>query len=359
MKCGFSVLIVIGAVTSAVTAQVIAEQAPTLTVGTRHVPPFAIKLEDGSWDGIAIELWRRIATENQWDFKLEERSLTGLLEGLTDRSLDVVAAALTVTAQREKVMDFSHPFHASGLGIAVPQKGSRAWLAVLERFASWSFVKVLLGLCGVLFLTGALVWLFERRRNAEQFGGDAPHGLGAAFWWAAVTMTTVGYGDKAPRTLGGRAVALVWMFSAVLIVSSFTAAITASLTVGDLEGSVRGARDLGHIRVATMGASTSEQYLQEHQLRYLTRESAQSGLVDLSQGQFDAFLFDAPVLRYLINSDYPHRLEVLPGVFERQFYALGLPPDSPRRETINRSLMDIIRQPVWQDVLTRFLGIQP
>lgn len=350
---------ILGSWVPCLAAQEMTESGTILTVGARHVPPFAIKYEDGTWDGMTIELWRRIAAKNHWRFQLEERSLPELLQGLADGSLDVVAAALTVTAQRETVMDFSHPFHSSGLGIAVSKRGHRAWLTVLDRFTSWGFFKVLLGLCVVLFLAGSLVWFFERVHNPDQFGGDTPHGLGAAFWWAAVTMTTVGYGDKAPRTLGGRLVALVWMFTAVLMVSSFTAAVAASLTVEDLEGTVRNARDLTRVRVATLGATTSEQYLQERRIQYVVRGSAQTGLVDLDREQFDALLYDAPVLRYLIAREYSQRLEVLPGVFERQYYALGLRPGSPLRETVNHDLMEIIRQPAWQEVVTRFLGSVP
>lgn len=54
-----------------------------------------------------------------------------------------------------------------------------------------------------------------------------------------VTMTTVGYGVKAPRTPGGRIVALIWMFANIFLVTVSTAAITSSLTVGELSGKVR------------------------------------------------------------------------------------------------------------------------
>ncbi|MFH7563901.1 MULTISPECIES: ion channel [Oceanimonas] len=44
----------------------------------------------------------------------------------------------------------------------------------------------------------------------------------------------MGYGDKAPVTFAGRLVGLIWMFAGMIMVASFTAAITSSLTVNNL-----------------------------------------------------------------------------------------------------------------------------
>jgi hypothetical protein len=71
-----------------------------------------------------------------------------------------------------------------------------------------------------------MVWLFERKLNPAHFGGNTLQGIGSGFWFSAVTMTTVGYGDKHPKTTGGRIVSLIWMFTAVILVSLFTATIT-------------------------------------------------------------------------------------------------------------------------------------
>ena len=34
-----------------------------LVIGTKEAPPFAMKAADGAWQGISIDLWRRIADE--------------------------------------------------------------------------------------------------------------------------------------------------------------------------------------------------------------------------------------------------------------------------------------------------------
>lgn len=46
-----------------------------------------------------------------------------------------------------------------------------------------------------------------------------------ALWWSIVTMTTVGYGDISPATLGGRVVASIIMFLGIGIIGTFTATI--------------------------------------------------------------------------------------------------------------------------------------
>ena len=52
--------------------------------------------------------------------------------------------------------------------------------------------------------------------------------LGDAAWWAATTVTTIGYGDVVPATSGGRFIAVFVMFASVATVSMSTAVITAS-----------------------------------------------------------------------------------------------------------------------------------
>jgi len=216
----------------------------TLIVGTKVAPPFVMKTKEGGWTGISIDLWDQIASDLHVEFRYIERNLHDLLAGVADGSLNAAIAALTITAEREELFDFTHPFYSTGLGIAVHSKKGSPWYTVIKRFLSAAFLKVVATLALVLLGVGALVWWFERKKNPAQFGGRTAKGVGSGFWWSAVTMTTVGYGDKAPVTSGGRAVALVWMFVSIIVISTFTAAITSSLTVSKLESAVKGTQDL-------------------------------------------------------------------------------------------------------------------
>lgn len=329
----------------------------TLRVGTRFVPPFVIAPEEpgAAPSGIAIELWERVAERMELDSDYRETSLEGLIEGLGDDRIDISVAALTATAERAERVDFTHPYYSTGLSIAVPQQGNPV-AGALRAFISLPFLMVILALSGLLLLVGALLWLFERRRNADEFGGSAAQGLGSAFWWAAVTMTTVGYGDKAPRTLPGRMIALVWMFAALILVSTFTAAIATTLTVSSLDTGIQNVSDLEGQRIATIGGSSAAAWLDDQGFAYRDHADLATALGAVAEGRSDAMVYDAPLLRYQVREHFAGQLEVLPVEFLRQDYALALPQGSPLRAPMNVAILEILESDEWQRVLRRYLG---
>jgi voltage-gated potassium channel len=52
--------------------------------------------------------------------------------------------------------------------------------------------------------------------------------LGSGLWWAVQTVTTVGYGDHVPTTLGGQLLAALVMLLGIGFITVITAAITSS-----------------------------------------------------------------------------------------------------------------------------------
>ncbi|MDF5732742.1 MAG: potassium channel family protein, partial [Rhizonema sp. PD38] len=50
-----------------------------------------------------------------------------------------------------------------------------------------------------------------------------------AFWWSIVTLATVGYGDIAPVTFGGRLIAIVDMIFGIGVLAIFSATIASIL----------------------------------------------------------------------------------------------------------------------------------
>lgn len=149
---------------------------------------------------------------------------------------------------------------------------------------------------------------------------------------------------------------MVWMFAAIILISGFTAAIATSLTVNQLESAVTGPEDLPGVRVATVNNSVSAGYLANQGISIAGSGDLQALLTGLAEGQYDAVIYDRPLLQYLVNQEFPRRTTILPGIFEQQDYAIALPDGSTLREPLNQSLLQIIASDQWQRVLTRYLG---
>jgi voltage-gated potassium channel len=79
---------------------------------------------------------------------------------------------------------------------------------------------VLLAVLALVFACSALVLAFEQHAR-----GSNIHNFGQALWWAIVTVTTVGYGDKYPVTAGGRGVAVVLMLVGIGLIGVLTATV--------------------------------------------------------------------------------------------------------------------------------------
>lgn len=342
-----------------VTAQELEPVAPsdqrTLIVGTKEAVPFVIKGPDGVWSGISIDLLDEVMNQLGWRYELREQSLEELLSNVESGELDMAMSAITITPDREIELDFSHAYYSTGLGIAVSSEGG-GWRSFVRRLISPQLTSAV-GLTILLLLVlGWLVWLAERRANPEQFGGSAAKGVGEGFWFSAVTMTTVGYGDKAPVTRAGRALALVWMFASLIAISSLTAAITSALTLNELQSNVKGPSDLPDVKVGTVSASTSLSYLQRTAISPRQYTTAAEALKALEKGDADAVVYDAPILRYRINEDFQGDLAMLPETFEQQSYGVVFRSGSELREPFNRALLRVLEGPAWRGIVQRYLG---
>ncbi|MFW7379890.1 MAG: transporter substrate-binding domain-containing protein [Oligoflexus sp.] len=323
----------------------------TLVVGTRVAPPFAMQDQKGDWYGFSIDIWREIAQNLGMTFEIRDLALEELLDSLATGSIDVAVGALTVTPDREIIMDFTHPIHRSGFAMVVLATGRSPWLATIAGFFSWQFFQAIIGLFLILFLAGAAIWLFERHKNPEQFGGSPAAGLGNGLWWSAVTMTTVGYGDRVPVSLGGRVIGLIWMFASIIIISGITASITASLTVNNLTSNISSIDDLRKERVATLRGSVSESFLQTKKIGDLVYfETVESSLDAVLSGEVAAMVYDTPILSYwLQQAPYQQKLHLIATNKNPQLLAFAVPEGSRLREFIDRTLLEYMQSPIWEE----------
>lgn len=136
----------------------------------------------------------------------------------------------------------SYPFYpvveSPGVVFIVKKEDStNAAKAVMEAvFQGWPVLLLTLIMAA---LSGIVIWALDTYWNPEEFPRSFFKGTWEGFWWAFVSMTTVGYGDRAPRSVLARTFAFIWVLTGLVIISIFTATVTTSLTAISLSNEIK------------------------------------------------------------------------------------------------------------------------
>ncbi len=203
-----------------------------------------------------------------------------------------------------------------------------------------------------------IFWLVERRNKHEDFPKGALAGFGEALWWACVTVVTVGYGDRVPRSFWGRAVAIFWMFMGLFLISNFTATITSELTLRQLQGTIRSVDDLANKRVITVANTTGDRYLQQRGIRHSIVTTIDEGYRLIESGAADAIVYDAPVLLHYALRGGAGKVRMVGSIFNHEAYGIAFGQGSPLREEINRILLEIREDGTYGRIYSRWFGEQ-
>jgi polar amino acid transport system substrate-binding protein len=326
----------------------------TLIVGYNPTSPFVAN-ENGAFAGPSIWLWEKIATDLDLTYKIVPLPLDSLLSQLESGKIDISASPLTMTSERIALFDFSSPYYIAQSTILVTQESSseEAW-EFLKSFFTFRFFRICAALFAILLLFGFLEWLFERKLNKEEFGTGIK-GLWNGFWWSAVTMTTVGYGDKSPKTVGGRIVALIWMFTAIIIISGFTASIASSLTTNKMTSNTSTIEDFKDKQLGTIENSGTDEWLKDNfyinRSRFSTMDEA---ILALENEQIDGIAYDWPILNEVIKADPSDKFQLIDITFDAQFYAIGMNSklSTELKKGINLSLLEHTESMDWKVLLT-------
>ncbi len=327
-----------------------------LVVGYTTAPPFIVK--DGEHlEGINIWLWKQIANDLNLDYSMVRMSFSQMLDSLESGSIDISINPLTITSERNRKMRFTDSFYASNSTIAVADISSfQKFVQFVKGFFNQNFLKGLMLLLLIILIFGLIGWYFERQENKAHFR-TGYRGIWDGIWWSAVTLTTVGYGDKAPKTRMGKIAALVLMFGGLLFISGLTASIASSLTVTQLNNNPDGFNAFKERPVGSVNNSSAYQFLKEHFFKKVKPyDGVAFGLNGLKNGEIEAFMYDEPILKYRIQEDSTlNRLHILPIKFDVQFYAFALAKDNVELEqAISQRILEIMETREWQVVLSEF-----
>ncbi|WP_411893712.1 transporter substrate-binding domain-containing protein [Winogradskyella sp. A2] len=332
-------------------------KSDTLTVGIYQNPPFVITSGEGDYEGLSIELWENIAKSSDLNFKYELHSdFISILKKLEYNEIDLTINPMDVNDLRVGKFDMTQPFSISSIGVAIPYLNRSTFSVFISNIFSLEFLEIILLLILIIFIFGFFLWLVERKHNKFQFRPGLL-GLFDGLWWSAVTMTTVGYGDKAPKSNLGKAIAIIWMFTAVIIISSFTAGIASTLTISGLQTDIKNIEDIRLVeKISTVGASSGEYYLMQENIPVAqTYASPILALRAIAKKENDVLLFDKTILQYYINRlSLDEKIKLLPFTLKENYQSFMLPKNHPYFDEINVGLMKEIQKEQWLDLQRKY-----
>jgi len=344
--------------TEAQTAYPIKQPAP-LRVVTKRFEPFVL-YRDKAYTGFSIELWEKIAADLGWEYELYGvNTIAKLLDEVARKAADVAIAGISITSKRERYLDFSHAFYETGLQIMVPAGPTSLIGEVVAKIFSVIFSRELLIGAGVFFviliIVSHIIWMLERRHN-PQFSGSYPQGIWQSIWWAVVTVTTVGYGDKTPKGTIGRLFGLFWILAGYFVFAYFTASVTTTVTVQELHGTINGPQDLYGKQVVTVARSTAAEYLSNQGISAVTVSDVDQAYLVLETGKADAAVYDAPVLQHYASKRGKGKVKVVGLIFQEQNYGIALQGKSKYRERINVALLKLFESGEYQTLREKWFG---
>lgn len=331
-----------------------------VTVATKELEPFVFvdsTAPDGSGlQGYSVDVWTEIALrlnlETTWTI---ESSVSEILDSTQEGEVDAAIAGISMTAERETFVDFTHPYFDSGLQVAVRPATSQ-WRTVLGQLTSPGVLLLIGSLVLATMLVAHVVWWSERRHN-DEFPRRYRDGIGEALWWSSVSVVTGGEAVKNIHRPLSRIFALAWMIVGLFLLAYVTAQAASKITVAELQSDISGLDDLAGRRIATVESTVAENYLIDANFAVETVDDIDSALAGLAEGRYDAVVYDAPVLAYRINTDLSGQVVLSGDVFAPDPYGIALNTGSDLREQINAELLSMARDGTLQDLNQKWLGV--
>ncbi|EKX44221.1 hypothetical protein GUITHDRAFT_163588 [Guillardia theta CCMP2712] len=124
--------------------------------------------------------------------------------------------------------------------------------AILMLLISPSFINFIVFCYFVMLVVGHIFWWVERRQNPDLFNKSYVYGVMDGLWFSIVTVTSVGYGDKAPRTGLGKNLTVIWMFLGMLCYGVFSSGVSEQINVAAKENSIKSVYDLSTFQVGVL-----------------------------------------------------------------------------------------------------------
>lgn len=335
--------------------------------------------------GYSMDLLYKIA-EVIPDFKFEFRLVkhnkhAELVAELQSRRADLAICDLTITHQREQMIDFTMPFMNLGIGIlfSKPMKPEARLFAFLDPFSIDVWIYVATAYLGVSILLFVLA-----RMAPEEWGNPHPcnpdpeelensFNLMNCLWFSIGSLMGQGC-DILPKAVSTRMVAGMWWFFTLIMISSYTANLAAFLTLNRMDSSISSAEDLAKqykIKYGTMeGGSTAAFFQNSNDSTYKRMWTVMSQTrpsvfvrnnnegkerVQKAKGLY-AYFMESTAIEY--EAERNCDLQQVGGLLDSKGYGIGLPLNSPYRTMVSGAVLKLQERGILEELKLRWWRVQ-
>jgi polar amino acid transport system substrate-binding protein len=328
-----------------------------LRVGMAGISPFIIQQNNGQFDGIAYEIWQLINSKAHWKSSyFYYESVSAALDSLQKGKLDLVIGPLSITSERARRVQFSQPYYQSSLSIMsrIEKRG------MLDRIAPFFSKRLLIAILVFLFIlaiVGTLIWLAERKASPEQFPPEPAPGIANGMWLAIVTMSTTGYGDRAPVTFWGRVIAGSWMVISIIFATTMVAGIASTLTLTGMESSaITNISQVAGKKVATIQNSPAGSFVKKYNAKQISVDNLATAFQKLTDKEVVAIVYDRPQLLYFLKQHSGDNVQVGKEEYFKQGYGFAFPKKSILASRTNVILLNLMEQNQIISITNEWLG---
>uniref|UniRef100_A0A1I8JEP0 Glutamate receptor n=1 Tax=Macrostomum lignano TaxID=282301 RepID=A0A1I8JEP0_9PLAT len=262
------------------------------------------------------------------------------------QTADLAIASLTITYDRERVVDFTTPFMSLGLSIIYkkPQKEKPSLFSFLYPLSPtvWAYMLAAYLIVSFVLFTVArfspFEWYSPSSCNADSDVVENQFSLANSFWFTIGSLMQQG-SEMAPRANSTRIVSGSWWFFTLIMISSYTANLAAFLTVKRMKSPIENVEDLSkqkEINYGILESGSTFRFFQKATIptyksmyEYMSANAAKSFVKSTQQG-IERVLNEnyAFILESTMNEYYAERncqLMQVGGLLDSKGYGIGMP----------------------------------
>ena len=221
---------------------------------------------------------------------------------------------------------------------------------------SWRLLQLLGGVVVLAFVSGHLLWWFERGHNPRSFPPEYPRGVMEAMWWITSTIITGGCDDKHVDSPLGRTLAFAWMAGGIGLIAAFTSVLTATMTAERVTGVIHGPRDLAGKLVGVQRAAVTAGCVRQRGGSPQDYATLRDAVHALDLGMVEAVVGETETLSFIVNELAKKRIRIIGPLFDEFDFGIGLPNGSPIRESLNTAILRMREDGSIDRIKERWMG---